>query len=283
MHGLVEDRVISPWLRMSLTLLATTVVAYFIASGVVTLMVDPTLPAMGDDDAKVAKAAGKVSVPSLNFFAPITGRNAFKAAMPKPKVEKKAQPVEKDISTLQVAQINAQLLGTMYSDVSILSRAVVFENKVQRLVKIGDTISGYAIDDIQRRAIVLKKGSQSQLLLIDAQDKNTAGKKSEARKMLSRQTLKAKLQDLDALAKEIQLAPATRGKQQGLWIRQLQAGSLFSKAGLQKDDVLLNVGGMDVAKANPVTLFKMLEKDQVVVSLLRNGKPMQLVLLLTGK
>ena len=281
MHGLGERKSISPWLKAGLTLLATTLVAYFMASSAVLLMVDPVLPIVGAESTNAGKAVAKVSIPPLKFFAPIWQRNPFKAALPKPKA--KPKPVADDISKLKVAKVNAALLGTMCSSVAKISRAIVFHNKRQTIMKVGDKLAGFVISDIQRRAIVLKKGNQSQLLLIDDQDRKIAAKKPQTRMMVSRKEIKSKLQDLDALAKEIQLAPATRGKQEGLWVRQLQSRSLFSKVGLQKDDVLLTVGGMKVTKTNPVSLFKLLDQQQVNVNLLRDGKPMQLTLILTGK
>lgn len=216
---------------------------------------------------------------SVEVFAPIWGRNAFKAARPQPK---KPKPVNKSLDKLAVATIPARLLGTMYSDVPVFSRAVILTNNKQKLVKIGDTLSGFKVEEIRRRAIVLVKGRQRQLLLIDKHDKKIASKKGESRKMISRSEIKKKLQNLDALAKDISVAPATRGKQKGLWVRQLRQGSLFSKAGLEKDDVVLKIGGEPVVGGvNPLGFFKMLDRDQVVVDVLRRGKPMQLVLILS--
>lgn len=282
MRELEDDRLIGRWPRFALTMTTISVVAFFLASASVALVLEPKLPTLGDDSSQVAEMVAKATVPPLNFFAPIWNRNAFKAALPKPKAKPKPKP--KTLDQLKVAKVNAKLLGTMYSDVSVLSRAVTLVGNKQELMKIGDKLDGFIISEIQRRGIVLKKGNNRQLLLIDSQDKKIVAKKGESRKMLSRRELKAKLQDLDSLSRDIQLAPATRGKQQGLWVRQLRAGSLFSKAGLQKDDVVLKLGGQAVAKgANPVTLFKLLDREQVVVDILRDGKPMQLVLLLTGK
>lgn len=274
-----SDRLIGRWPRIALNLSTICLVAYFLASAAVVLVVDPKLPSLFGDAQGSSKTTTKVSIPPLKYFAPIWNRNAFKAARPKPAKAKK-----KTINQLPVAKLNVKLLGTIYSDVSVLSRAVTLDGSKQKLVKAGDKVSGFKIVEIQRRAIVLQKGNQRQLLLIDNADKKIAAQKGESRKMLSRKQVKAKLQDLDALAKEIQLAPATRGKQKGLWVRQLRADSLFSKAGLQKDDVVLTVGGITVAQgANPVTLFKLLDQEKVIVDILRDGKPMQLVLILTGK
>ena len=276
------DTLLGRWPKVALNTLTVTVVAYFLASASLLLFVEPKLPSSRDGAGKVVETVAKISVPPLKFFSPIWDRNAFKAAMPKPKATPKPKP--ETIDQLKVAKLNARLLGTMYSDVPVFSRAVTLVGNNQSLVKIGDEIDGFTITEIKRRAVVLQKGKNRQLLLIDSNDKRVAAKKGESRKMLSRSELKAKLQDLDSLARDIQLAPATRGKQQGLWVRQLRAGSLFSKAGLQRDDVILTVGGQQVAKgANPVALFKLLDREQVTVDILRDGKPMQLVLLLTGK
>ncbi|BDQ38453.1 hypothetical protein SYK_28130 [Pseudodesulfovibrio nedwellii] len=279
MRELEIGRLIGRWPRLALNLSTISVVAYFLASAAVVLVVEPKLPSIHGTSIKSVQSASKVSIPPLKYFAPIWSRNAFKAARPKPPVAKK-----KTLAQLPVAKLNIKLVGTIYSDVTVLSRAVTLQGNKQKLVKIGDKLSGFKIVEIQRRAIVLQKGNQKQLLLIDNTDKKIAAKKGVARKMLPRRDLKAKLQDLDSLSRDIQFAPATRGKQKGLWVRQLRAGSLFSKAGLQKDDVVLSVGGSLVAHGvNPLTLFKLLDQPQVNVGILRDGKPIQLVLILTGK
>ena len=273
--------VLSSWYRLALNVTTVTVVAYFLASSAAVLTITPRLPSPGNGVEGIHDAVKRVSIPSLKFFSPILSRNAFKAAVPKPK--SKPKPKKPSIDKLSVAKVDERLLGTIYSDVIGLSRAVILKGNKQSLVKVGDKLSGFTIAEVKRRAIVLEKSKQRQLLLIDSADKKIAAKKSEARIMLSRKALKSKLQDLDSLSRDIQLAPATRGKQQGLWVRQVRSGSLFSKAGLQKDDVILTVGGEEVAKgANPIKLFGLLDRPQVDVNILRNGKPMSLVLLLTG-
>ena len=282
MRGLAEIGLNGRWPKIALNLMTVTLVAYFLASGAVALVIDPVLPSAGTGPGGSARDVAKVSVPPLNYFSPILNRNAFKAARPKPPAPKK-KPVKPSIESLPIAKLNVALLGTIYSSVPALSRAVILQGSTQKLVKAGDDVSGFKISEIQRRAIVLEKGKVHQLLLIDKTDKTVAAKSDEARTMLSRTSVKAVLQDLDALSKQIWLAPATRGKQQGLWVRDLRAGTLFSKAGLQKDDVILNIGGKSVTKnVNPVTLFKLLDNERVVVDILRDGKPMQLVLILTG-
>lgn len=282
MQGIVTERLIGRWPRLALNLLTVSMVAYFLASAAVALVLPPVVPSMEGATGTGAKGAAKVTVPPLKTFWPIITRNAFKASMPKPKA--KPKPKQKSLQQLAVAKIKSRLLGTMYSDVNALSRAIVLVGSRQRLMKIGQPLEGFKIVDIQRRAIVLQKGNQRQLLLMDVKDKKTIGKKSSGRRMLSRKELKAKFQDLDSLARDIKLAPATRGKVKGLWVQQLRAGSLFSQAGLLRNDVILKVGGQSVAGgANPLSMFKMLDRNQVVVDILRNNRPMQLVLILTGK
>lgn len=281
MQRIDGERILGRWPRTALTLLTVTVVAYCLASGAAVLLLQPDLPALDDGSSRALKGSSKVSVPPLNFFAPIWDRNAFKAARPQPKPKPKPKPPT--IDQLQVAKVKSQLLGTMYSEVGALSRAVVLQGNTQSLVKTGDKLEGFVIEEIKRRAIVLAKGNLRQLLLIDNADKKIAADKGEERKMLSRRELKGKFQDLDALSRDIQLSPATRGKEQGLWVRYLRNDSLFSKAGLQEDDVILRVGGQSVTSGvNPVSLFKLLDRDQVAVDVLRDGKPMQLILILTG-
>ncbi|MGE4553007.1 MAG: PDZ domain-containing protein [Desulfovibrionaceae bacterium] len=267
-----------------MTFLVVTLSAYFLASAAAQLAARPGLPMLPEPMEAQEQTAQGVSIPPLAAFNAITDRNLFKAALP-PKPKPKPPPKPPGIDKLPVANLGkVKLLGTVLSDVPAWSRAVTLEGSEQKLLKVGDAIAGFKIIEIQRRAVVLQQGNQQQLLLIDVADKPIAAKQGEARAMLSRAELKAKAQDLDALARDIQFAVAKRGNQEGLWVRQLRAGSVFSKAGLQKDDVILAVGGQSVTQnVNPLQMFKLLDRDQVPVDLLRDGKPMKLLLILTGK
>lgn len=266
--------------RFLLTLSAVTLAASFLAGAAVALLIPPKLPRLPGDSALVADVAARVEIPPLKAFSPILDRNPFKAAMPKPPPPPKPRKVTLD--QLPVVNLNVRLLGTMAAENVEFSRAVVLEGDKQQLIRIGQKLAGYTVSEIQRRAIVLTKGKKRQLLLIDAEDRKIAAGAGNARKMLSRKAVKARFQNLDSLAQDIQLVPATRGKQEGLWVRHLRPASLFGRAGLRRDDVLLTVQGEPVATANPLSLFRLLDEPQIRVELLREGQPMQLVLILTG-
>lgn len=282
MREVRRDALLGRWTKFFLMLMAVSCGAYFFASAAVELLVPPELPVTEDDFGRGKSVKTKVALPSLKAFSPIWDRNPFKAAMPK--AASPSKPKTQTLDKLPVAKIKVRLLGTMYSDVTKFSRAVILDGNKQRLVKVGDKLTGgLAIVEIRRRAVVLLRGTSRQLLLIDSTDKKIASKKGEDRKMLSRQEVKSKIQDLDSLARDIQFVPASRGKEQGLWVRHLRSGSLFSKAGLERDDVVLDIEGQSVINVNPISLFQLLDKPQVRVKLLRDGKPMQLILILTGK
>jgi len=277
MRELVDGRLIGRWPRMVLNALTTAVVAYFLAGAAVALFVSPDLPRLeavgGGGDSRPA-----LSVSSLNHFSPILTRNVFKAALPEPDASSDAE----SLASLAVAKINAQLLGTMYSDVAIFSRAVILQGNKQKLVKVGDSLAGFTIAEIQRRAIVLKKGGQRQLLLIDAADKKNIGRTKVSGPQFSRRDIKRQLQDMDGLAEDIRLAVVEHDGKKRFLVRQLRAGSLFSKAGLHKGDVVLKVGGQDVVvKTDPANLFHLLKQERVFVDIVRNGRPTRLVLLMT--
>lgn len=278
MRGLELPESLGRWPKLVLNVVTVTLVAYFLASATVALLVEPVLPTTNFTESD-NKGKSKVSIPPLKYFSPIWQRNAFKAARPKPPQKAEKKPT---IEELPLAQLDIRLIGTIYSDVELFSRAITLKGASQNLLKVGDSVGGFKILEIQRRAIVLERGKKRELLLIDKADKKIAAQSSRSRSSLSRKVVKAQLQDLDELSKDISLSPATRGKQKGLWVRRLRKGSLFGKAGLKLNDVILSIAGTPVVGANPVALFELLNEKRVAVDILRDGRPMQLVIHLSG-
>jgi type II secretory pathway component PulC len=225
------------------------------------------------DRPAAGRGSAKVEVPPLNFFAPILGRNVFKAAVDTG--PEQGAPGEK----VDLAKLKAVLLGTMSSDIPSLSRAVVMENNVQRLIRPGDTLEGTRVAEIRRRAVVVEAGGKRQLLVLDAgaDAAETIGNFGPTE--LSISEVKQALQDIPALAGSIRFALAEHDEERRLWVRQIRPDSLFGKAGLKKGDIIMRVGGQEVnLDTRPEDLFNLLERDRVDVDLVRDGSPLTLSL-----
>lgn len=260
-------------MRQFVNLTAVTLVAYLLGSAGAVLFTAPRLPGLGAARAASAPGGAGGAAPPLNFFASIQGRNVFKAAVdtgPEP-----GAPGEQ----LALAKLKAVLLGTMSSDIPSLSRAVVMENNVQRLIKPGDTLGGARVAEIRRRAVVVEAGGRRLLLALDTGEGAAATLESYGRTALSRTEVKHALQDLPSLSGSIRFAPAEHDEERRLWVRQISPDGLFGRAGLKKGDIILRVGGQDVnLDTRPEDFFNLLERDRVDVDLVRDGSPFTLSL-----
>lgn len=278
MFGIDEQPHIGRWPRVALNLLAISMVSYLLASAAVELFVATPLPALHNTSLSTDTRAQKASVPPLQYFADIRKRNAFKAASPAPSRESAFRPR----TNLQIAKVQAKLLGTIHSDIPTFSRAIVLDKGQQRLVKVGEKVEGYTIHAIQRRGVVLKKGNSEQLLLIDSSDKAIASGPPVIRKTISRLALKQQLKNIGVHTKGIQFTEENFRGQQRLRVNQLRPGTLFSRVGLRTGDILVSVGGYEISsQADLIHLADGLEQETLEIDVRRDEKHYKYVLLLT--
>lgn len=151
------------WRNAGVGIFSLMLMAYFLAGAARALMAQPQLPALDDTGLAASEPVETIFIPALSDFSSIRERNVFKAA--RPDVQETTS-----IENLPVVQLSVKLLGTIDCDVTPLSRAIVLEGDKQRLVKVGDSLGGHSISEIQRRAVVLLKGGQKQVLLIDLEE-----------------------------------------------------------------------------------------------------------------
>ncbi|WP_187170456.1 type II secretion system protein N [Salidesulfovibrio onnuriiensis] len=157
-----------PSLRTAgLALAAVIVAGYFLCGAGKALTAQPQLPEVDMDGMEAPVAVEAAPIPPVSHFAAIRDRNLFRAAMPE---ASGATAIEE----LPVVQLGIKLLGTIYCDAAPLSRAIILEGDKQRLVKVGDSLAGHSIAEIQRRALVLSKGGEKKVLLIELESDDQA-------------------------------------------------------------------------------------------------------------
>ncbi|NJB68756.1 general secretion pathway protein C [Desulfobaculum xiamenense] len=268
-------------IRRMATFGAITVAAYFFADAAFVLTGDaPKPPAVEIGAAHAAKPSGP---PALKTFMPVVGRDLF--GVKPPVVAKKKAPAPKTkvaaIDKLPVARGNLRLLGTVVSNEPKSCFAMIAKGGNEQLFRLGQKVFGSELVEVRRRAVVLRSNGKDEALFIDDVDRKDAGKSAPERMAYSmtRQQVQDNVARMDTLLTQARMVPGTRDGHKGIDVAWVKNGSLFTKLGLRKGDFITGVNGLSVTgPADALGLMGQLDKERLVVDLVRNGKPQQLVL-----
>ena len=193
------------------------------------------------------------------------------------------------------------LVATMEAEPAEWSLAVVEENSLQRLIRIGQELDRRELVAIQRTRMVLfasgkfecvdlgKKGltrrpairsaskSSSSKRSTSGSDKIKAGVKKTGKNTykIDRDMLNEQLDDLGNLSRQARVIPHYRqGKPQGFKIVGVRPGSLYSHIGVRSGDVLKSVNGDEIS--SPTKALELYEKlknsDGVTLDIERRGR-----------
>ncbi len=249
-----------------LELVCVTACAYFLAATVNVLL----LPAVDVGAAVVPPPPppAQAPPPPRAEFDAIAGRNLFDVLVPEP-----PKPQEKTVTELPVSGLGSRLIGTIYSDDPSLRRAIVLQGSAQNILKTGEGVEGLPIKEIMRRAVILTRDGQDELMVIDGNDAEVALKASR-QNTVSRKWFKGQLMNLSKLVKGIQLRDAAYGEKKGVLVQNMAPDSIFKELGLKVGDLLLKVNDIPFTKyRSPIEALNLLNKsDEVKIDLLRIDK-----------
>ncbi|WP_027361981.1 type II secretion system protein N [Halodesulfovibrio aestuarii] len=209
---------------------------------------------------------------ALSSFELIEQRNLLKVKNVPPAPERNNSVNSITQQALSVSQRGFYLLGTICAETPSKSWAIVLYKNKQSLYRYGSTIGGWKITDVKRREIILLRGKVKERLLIDAKStKNITGNPKEL--IVARSYVKNKLKDVSKVASSVRIVPQTRGKTRGLYVQSLQTQSFLYDMGLRKGDLLINANGTPLTSfGDAASLMSMLEKNDVSLNIIRNGK-----------
>lgn len=253
-------------------LLGLSLVAFFLAQGVFYLRAEPAPLA----PAPVSSASGMAATApwgkDLNWYLPIAERNLLAVLNLPPEAERRAAGLD----SLQDSRLGWKLLGTIVSSDPSLSRVIVLVNGKQESYGRGFTVGGWVIARIERRAIVLSHGDLSERLLIDDPASLTGspvGNTDGEAVRIARSSLKAQLSDIQGLARDVSMAPASSGAHSGMRITSLRAGSLMQELGLQQGDLVLSANNTPIRSfADLGAITNLADAPAITLTVLRNEK-----------
>ena len=224
------------------------------------------------------------SSPSLKDFNLIVERDIFKTKRVIKKVE--PEPVE-DIDALKEATLDVALIGTVVGAPSD-TYAIIREKKgkkEQNLYRVGDSIKGAVIKKILRGKVILRVGSQDQVLSMEEVTRSSAVSSSSSPiskgsiKTISRAQIRDSMRNLNRLMSQIHVRPYfSKGRQGGFVITSLRRGSIFERLGFRRGDVVRAVDGNPIRRPDDViNLYEKLRSaSEVSIQVLRGGREQEL-------
>jgi general secretion pathway protein C len=276
------------WIATHLLLLAAA--AYFAASAVSTVV----RGRLGRTHVATGALAAAPTSPSiarpLADYLTVTRRDLF-AAVPTTERSTAVEPTRRGPSTLR-------LLGTGRHGDEVYAVIEDTQAKRQDLVTVGQKLGDAEVVRIGYRRVVLRRGGEEEVLEVAAEPTgaNTSGpapvpavaaapapaagddqirRIGDDRYLISRGEVDHSLDNLSELFTQVRAVPnLENGKTTGFRLFAIRQGSLFEKIGLNNNDVVQRINGIDLNDpARAMSLFQELQgQSRLTVDVLRGGE-----------
>jgi len=215
--------------------------------------------------------------PELEAFSVIWERNLFGT------VEKKEEQRDIDVAELKPTRLNLALLGTV-TDTGPGGFAVIEEKDAKRqdLYRVGDTVATAKILRILRGMVVLRVGTQDEILSMEDENLDRRGQEekgtvpSQASVVsVNKSEIDSALSDMSKILMEARIRPYfTAGKADGFLVTRIKPDSIFQKMGLENGDVIQGVNSQAIESPDRLLeLYRGLKDgSEIVLNLKRRGK-----------
>ena len=264
--------IVPPKLKLLFELTAITVASYFVANTIFYIWIAAPLTLTKPSANIVTPPTTQHRKEHLADFTIIETRNLL--AVQNTGREKSASQSGYRINSLAVSKRGFTLLGTVYSDIPKACRAIITHENKQKLYKLSDQIDDWELLEIRRGAVVLAKGAEKELLLVD-ENETMIGSGTGSRitqKVISRGYAQNQLRNLERLADSVAVVPKRIDGTQGLLIQTIRKRSFLHDMGLRKNDLLVKANNQSFMSLGDITsLMSMLEDESISLEILRDG------------
>lgn len=224
---------------------------------------------------------------SLSDFEVITTRNLFgSSTQPSERDTKPDDRIkEADIKALEPTSLNITLLGTV-SDLSGDGWAVIEENdtRKQGLYHVKEPIKSALIVKILRGKIVLRQDGKDHVLEMEevAETEKTGPSRAHQSSgsgktvTVARADVTNSLRNINKLLTQVRIRPhLSHGRPDGFMLSYISRGSLFSKLGLQRGDIIKRLNGKTInTPEDAFSFYKALESGSTLsLDIVRKGTP----------
>lgn len=206
-----------------------------------------------------------------------------------------SEPASVAGSTLRSAPASLQLLGTGSHGDKLFAVVEDAKSKVQRILTVGDKVDEAEVVDIGWRHMVLRRGGQEELLMVPpnlgvegsaaattavsgaaAPDADAQIKKlGDDRFLVAQAEVEHSMANLSELFTQMRAVPNMQdGKTNGFRLFAIRSGSLFQKIGLQNNDVVQRINGIELTDpGRAMSLLQDLQgESRLNVDVIRGGE-----------
>ena len=221
----------------------------------------------------------------LDGYEVITRRNLFGSLDSPSPVKKKTALKQAEIEALEPTSLNISLLGTV-THLNGSGWAVIEERgkREQGLYRVGDPIQDAVIVNILRGRVVLRKGDEDQILVMETLE--TSSKQdvpaspgpggAESTITVGRADVTDSLKNINKLLTQVRIRPHLHnGKPDGFMLSYISRGSIFSRLGLQRGDIIKQLNGAPInTPEDAFSFYKALESgSDLSLDIVRKGEP----------
>lgn len=198
---------------------------------------------------------------------------------------------------MKSAPASLQLLGTGSHGQRLYAVVEDVKGKTQRILTIGDKVDDAEVAEIGWRHIVLRRNGQDELLVVPpnlgidgvvstttavssagaAADADASIRKiGDDKYLVAQAEVDHSMSNLSELFTQMRAVPNMQdGKTNGFRLFAIRSGSLFQKIGLQNNDVVQRINGIDLNDpGKAMSLFQDLQGEKrLAVDIVRGGEP----------
>ena len=181
------------------------------------------------------------TIKTKSAYEVVMARDLFKVARSGPSMD-----VSMAVNTF--SSLGLILKGTIAGPKE-LARAIIEENKEQRIYKIGDLLKGGVIQAIFRNQIIVSTGGRSQMLVMDYRDTSQGGARvASAGAPKNNQGTSVSAQPYQGMSP---IAPAIaqaqeQSRSQGFRVSGAGVGSRLYQLGMRPGDIIRSINGVPV-------------------------------------
>ena len=208
-----------------------------------------------------------------------------------------SEPVAVAGGTMKSAPASLQLLGTGSHGDRLYAVVEDVKGKSQRILTLGDKVDDAEVTEIGWRHIVLRRNGQDELLVVPpnlgidgvaasttavssaraaADDDASIRKIGDDKYLVAQAEVEHSMSNLSELFTQMRAVPNMQdGKTNGFRLFAIRSGSLFQKIGLQNNDVVQRINGIDLNDpGKAMSLFQDLQGEtRLAVDIVRGGEP----------
>ena len=207
------------------------------------------------------------------------------------KTQKKTTVKRRETTPLRMLSLEGVYKDTANPKESI---AIISKGGLSKVVKVGDSIFGFILKEVQGHSVILQKSNQNYTLKLpkakvvsssytivkESPPPTTSSiKEEDGQKIVPRKVINDYKKDMKKIWQNIAISDyKERGVLKGFRVRYIKKGSIFEKLGLKRGDIIVGINGESVKSYSlPMRVFSNIDTlDGLILQVKRGNNEVEL-------